>query len=467
MRLPLRVDVQLPIHEIAKVMDAAVEGEVSGSLRGVALDTRTLQKGDLFFALKAARDGHEFVQTAFEQGACAVVVEQDVKEKGQVLKVRDTLEALSKLAAWFRSRWNGRVVAISGSNGKTTTKEMTASVLGTSVSTLKSPGTWNNQLGVPLALLKLESQYKACVLEMGMNAHGELRNLSEIAKPDVAILTNIGPAHLEKFGSIDEVAKAKGELFESLSENGVAIVNEDDSRIQKLSLKIPAKKIRISMKNEQAEVYGKIKHKRSDGCFDIQVKYGDQSIGLSTSFMGQHNIYNLLCALGAALAFEIPSAKLQSGINSVKKVEMRLQVIHLNNEIQVINDCYNANPSSMSAALDVSKGLAHSRCLAVLSDMMELGEYAPRAHRDLGIKVARLSYDHLFVMGQYSNDYIQGAIQGGLSEAKITRSLNHEGLATELLRTVQPGDTILVKGSRGMKMEKVTEKLRQELGESI
>lgn len=463
MKLPLRVDVRLEFSKVVEAIGAKVSGLPSGTISGVALDTRALRKGDLFFALKATRDGHDFVGQAFEQGAAAAVVDREIHATGAILQVPDTLKALGDLAGFVRGRWKGIVVAISGSNGKTTTKEMAAAILAADRPTLKAPGTWNNQLGVPLTLLSLQPNHQAAVLEMGMNAYGELKELGRIAGQDVAILTNIGPAHLEKFGSVDGVAQAKGELFEVLRPDGVAVVNLDDRYVRKLADALSRKKITVSL-GEKADVAAKIHKDLGNGGYILQFQYGSSVVEIQTPFVGIHNIYNLLCAAGAALALGVPADCVQEGVSRTERLEMRLEVIELDRGVRIINDCYNANPASMLVALETAKNMGGLRQIAVIGDMRELGEFSPRAHRDIGIKIAHLKYAHLFGMGQFSGDLRQGAIQGGMPHSRITIGKTHADLAEAILKLVQPNDTILVKGSRAMTMEKVTERLSELLG---
>lgn len=457
--LPLRTDVTIPLPLAASDMGAKVSGALPSALTGVSLDTRTIQKGDLFFALKAERDAHDFVSQAFEKGAIAAVVSRDVAASGPLLRVEDTLKALGDLALGVRRRWAGPVIGISGSNGKTTTKEMTAALLSGSQSTLKTQGTWNNHLGVPLTLLGLLPKHQAVVLEMGINDFGEMAGLCRVAEPTIGILTSIGPVHLQRLGSVDGVARAKGELFDSLPQKGTAIVNIDDLKIRGLAEKLRCRKVTISL-NDHADLTAKVVRDLGNDGLELQVKYGSEVFTLRTPFIGIHNVYNLLCGMGAAYALGISPSTLEAGLARVDRPEMRLQVIELARQVRVINDCYNANPASTMVALDTAAQLAGGRVMAALGDMMELGDFAPRAHRDIGIKAALLKYDRLFVLGQFSGDLMQGAVQGGMSPDRIFVGDSHEHVAEAIARLLQPGDTLLVKGSRGARMEKVTESLQ-------
>ncbi|MFH1018028.1 MAG: UDP-N-acetylmuramoyl-tripeptide--D-alanyl-D-alanine ligase [Pseudomonadota bacterium] len=462
--LPLRVDVNLNPDEIVQAMKAKQEGKPSREPRGVALDTRAVQEGDLFFALQATRDGHDFTAEAFARGACAAVIHHDVDATGPFLRVRDTLEALGAVANLARRKWGKPVVAISGSNGKTTTKEMAAAVIGAHRNTLKTPGTWNNYLGVPLTLLLLRPEHALAVLELGVNNFGEMGTLCRLAEPTVGVLTNIGPVHLEKLGSLDGVAKAKGELYEHLPENGVAVINIDDPRLKSFEGSTRARKITISLRGT-ADVSAKVVRDLGSDGLVLSVRYGAEEAEIRTPFVGIHNVYNLMCAFGAALAMEVPVLKLQTGVQAVERPEMRLQMIPCPKGIRIVNDCYNANPGSMTVALEVVRDFAQGRYLAALGDMLELGDFSPRAHRDIGIKVAGFKYSRLFVMGRYAGDVVQGAVQGGMKHERIKTFKTHAEMAQAILEQLEPNDTLLVKGSRGMKMELLTEELQKGLAE--
>jgi UDP-N-acetylmuramoyl-tripeptide--D-alanyl-D-alanine ligase len=461
--LPLRVEVGMKLSEIVSALSARVAGKIMGEIAGVALDSRALQKGDLFFALRSTRDGHEFVNQAFQSGAAAAVVDREIEAPGPCLRVADTLKALGDLANHVRKGWNGKLVAISGSSGKTTTKEMIAAILSADRPTLKGPGNWNNLLGVPLTLFLLRPSHRAAVVEMGMNAYGELAELGRIAEHDIAVLTNIGPAHLEKFGSLEGVAKAKGELFQGLRPGGVAVVNLDDRQIRKLAEPLPQKKITVSL-GETGDVTAKVHKDLGAAGYLLRIRYGSETIEVETPLVGMHNVSNLLCAMGCALAAEVPADRIQAGVRRIEKVEMRLEILSPGRNVRVVNDCYNANPASMLVALETTKNLGGIRQIAVIGDMRELGEFSPRAHRDIGIKVASLKYAHLFAMGQFAGDLRQGAIQGGMPNSRITVGRTHEEIFEALAKTVAEGDTILVKGSRAMRMEEITARLVQLLG---
>lgn len=464
-KAPLRVETILSPNEVAKAMNGKWLGKIPTQFAGVALDTRAVQPGDLFFALNATRDGHEFVTQAFEKGAAACVVHQDVKTEKPLLRVADTQEALFQLALFARTHWGKTVVAVGGSNGKTTTKEVTAAILNAHQSTLKTPGTWNNHLGVPLTTLLLRPSHSLAVMELGINDFGEMTQLCKVAKPNVALLTNIGPEHLEKFGSIDGVAKAERELFEALPENGTVIVNADDPKIVQMVSAMKCRQVRVSLRAEGDVTASVIRDHGPEG-LTLQVHYGKEVVELKTPLLGVHNVYNLLCALGTAYALSVPKEKLQLGINQIERPEMRLQTFKLPRGICIVNDCYNANPASTMVALEVVQNMTTGRTIAILGDMLELGDYSARAHRDVGIRVAGHKYAYLIALGRFAGDLRQGAIQGGMKESQIKVFKTHQEAVDLLSELTQPGDTILVKGSRGMKLENISEPLMAKLKEA-
>jgi UDP-N-acetylmuramoyl-tripeptide--D-alanyl-D-alanine ligase len=456
MHQPLHVDFSMPLAKAAAVMKGQLTG--TGEMSGVALDTRALQKGDLFFALESLRDGHDFVKDAFQKGACAAVVHRQMTQDRPLIQVENTLKALWDFANSVRRSWGRKVVAIGGSNGKSTTKQMTGAVLNAYVPTHVTPGTWNNHLGVPLTLLLLSQKHHTAVLELGINDFGEMKALANIAEPDVGVLTNIGPEHLEKFKSVEGVKRAEGELFEALRPEGTAVVNLDDSNIKSLSETCRAKKITISLK-EKADLSARVLKDLGPQGLVLSVKYGEQNVEIRTPFLGTHNIYNLLCAFGAAYAIGAPASSLQAGVDAIQPMEMRLQIENLPRNVRMVVDCYNANPASTLVALEVTKGLARGRAMAVLGDMLELGDISARAHRDIGKKAAELGFDYVVCLGRFATDIVQGAVQGGMTKDSIRIASSHDDAAHAIIEKMTDGDTLLLKGSRGMKLEKVGEKI--------
>jgi UDP-N-acetylmuramoyl-tripeptide--D-alanyl-D-alanine ligase len=301
-------------------------------------------------------------------------------------------------------------------------------------------------------------------MEMGINDFGEMTELCKMVKPQVAILTNIGPVHLEKLGSLDGVAKAKGELFQALPKEGTAVLNLDDPKIAELGQKLKCKKVTLSLKSGTDVTASVVRDYGPEG-LQLNIHYGKDELDLRTPLVGVHNVYNLLCALGAAYALSIPKDKLQVGLNRFERPEMRLEVIKMPNNVSIVNDCYNANPASTMVALEVVRNMAPGRTIAVLGDMLELGDFSARAHRDVGIRVAGHKYAYLMAIGRFAGDVRQGAIQGGMKDRAIQVFQSHSEVVDALERVIAPNDMILVKGSRGMKMEQITEPLKNRLKE--
>ncbi len=456
MKLPLRVDTLLALSDVVTATGGTLRGEKSLRVTGVSLDSRAVQKGDLFFALHAARDGHEFVADAFSKGAAAAVVSRHV-DGANTIQVSDTTKALLALGRYARRTWGKNIISIGGANGKTTTKEMTAALIGARFNVLKTPSNWNNMLGLSLTLLLLKPEHEVAVVEMGINDFGEMTTLATTAEPNVGLLTSIGPAHLEKLGSLDGVARAEGELFAYLGEKGTAVVNIDDTRIDEVSKQAKGNRITVSRKSS-ADVMVRVLESLGKEGLLLDVNYGGKKLELRSPFVGEHNVSNLCCALGAALATGVPSEAIQKGLHSVERPEMRLELLDIEG-VHIINDCYNANPGSVLAALHVGRDMKVARRFAVLGDMLELGDYSPRAHRDIGIEAAHMRYDHLFAVGQFAGDLGQGALQGGMGLHQVTIGKSRSETAEAVATLARPGDLILIKGSRGMKMEEVTEKL--------
>lgn len=457
MNKELRVDRTLDVNEFVAVVGGKAGG-FSKPATGICLDTRVLKLGDLFFAIQSSRDGHEFVQAAVDKGAVACVVSRDLGLKNQIL-VKDTQQALWDYAGWIRNQWGKSVVALSGSNGKTSTKEMIAILLGDQ--TLKTPGTWNNFLGVPLTLFLLQHAHDYAVIEMGINHFGELTQLCKFTKPNVAALTNIGPAHLMEFKNLEGVAKAKGEIFAQLQSTDIAVLNMDDPYIEKMRPSIRAKTMTISQK-ESANIQLMDKIKKDKG-YDLTIRYGKTEIKTYLPLNGQHNVSNYLCALAVASALGISSDKIIKRTAKIQQVHMRMEETKLADNRTIINDCYNANLGSFRAALQTVNESNPKRLLVLMGDILEMGAQAVDVHKDLGRLMAESNLTHLFVMGEYAHDAKNGAMERGMSANQITVIENKSQAHEKILPYFNAGDILLVKGSRGMKLEEVIASLEQHL----
>jgi len=437
-----------------------VRGDSGMKVPRVATDSRDLAPSTLFFALRGARfDGHDFVEQALERGACGAVVSRVVAAPtGALLHVADTERALGDLARATRLRAGMKVFAIAGSNGKTTTKEMLAAICAQRWpgSVLKTPGNRNNLIGLPLTLLDWNGE-RVAVLEMGMNRAGEIARLTEIARPDFGAITQVSEEHLEGLGSLEGVAAAEGELFAGLPENAVAVVNGDDAWVRRQAQRFAGRKVFFG-----ADTAIRAEHVADLGfdgvAFDLRIEGLRRRVRLR--LLGRHNVANALCAAALAHAAGIEFDCIVAGLEAVQPAAMRMEVHRLKNGVVLINDAYNANPGSMLAALQALASLP-GRSLAVLGEMRELGVGRLDAHRRLGERAAHLGVDLLVVVGEVAAVVASGAHAVGMRPGSIVACRTHEEAARAVRDRWQPGDAVLVKGSRGAHLEKVAELLEE------
>jgi UDP-N-acetylmuramoyl-tripeptide--D-alanyl-D-alanine ligase len=434
----------------------------SPSITGVSTDSRTLQSGDLFVALRGPNyDGHNYLRQAVESGASACLSAEVVGGLPvPVIQVEDTLEALGALAASIRRGFKGPVAAVTGTSGKTSTKEMLSSILSQCCPGLKTAGNYNNLIGLPLTLAGLEPEHRWMVLEMGMNQPGEIRRLTHIARPNVALITNAGAGHLEELGNVSAVAQAKGEIFEGLVRGGTAVLNADDPELMDLPLPQGVRRITYGIERSADVMASNIRLGRQ---VDFALHLRQEVVETHVPLPGRHQVYNALAAAAVARVMRVKPARIALGLQQVKMAAGRLEVRELDSGITVLDDSYNANPQSMSAALDALKHWpASGRRIAVLADMLELGDAAPHCHVELGACAAQVA-DIVLVYGQWSAEVAQGAHSKGLDKAQIVRMQDHTEICAWLQRHIEPEDCLLVKGSRGMRMEKVVDFLLHKL----
>lgn len=440
---------------------------------GVSLDSRTLRMGDIFIALRGDRfDGHDFVSTAQAHGAVAIIVERHWAASNRAmlasinvpaLVVEDTVKALGELARVYRRKFSIPVLLVAGSNGKTTTKDLIASVLRSHYRVLATEENFNNHIGVPKTLFQLQSRHDYAVLEAGTNHPGELAYLCSIAEPTHGLLTNIGNEHLEFFGSLEGVANAEGELFAYLRRhNGTAFVNADDSFVRKLAKGV-RKTIRYGFAGRQVAVRGRKLRLQESGCAEFSVVHGKKKeFVVRVGIPGAHNAYNALAAVTVGLTFRVPVTKVQQAIASAPAPSKRME-IHRIADLIVINDTYNANPDSVRAALQtLAEMKIAGRRIAVLADMLELGEAAETHHRKIGEALNQYSVDIVFTYGtaaRFFGETARVSLKQHFSEKKE--------LLKALTDTIKPGDGILVKGSRGMKMEEVVTHILEQFSHSM
>lgn len=449
---------------IKEILDCTGARLISGSpkreISGVSLDSRSIRENELFVALKGSRfDGHAFIEQARSQGAGAILFSDkaalipSLKSSNSlpILRVKDTVLALGALAHRYRMRFKIPVVAVTGSNGKTTTKEMLSCILGRRFNVLRNLGTENNHIGVPLTLLNLSQEHSCAVIEIGANHPGEIDRLSWMIQPSVGVITNIGPAHLKFFKSLKGVFAAKLELMRNLSKGAKLVINQDDQFLSQLNNK-KFKTITFGL-NRRSEFSAQI-IRQVEGKTQILVNKKYQ-ITLSTS--GRHNVYNALASIATARSFGISYREIKDALASFKAPPMRMQILDLN-DIKIINDCYNSNPGSLRWALQFLRDYStQGKKIVVCGDMLELGRRAEKLHSDIGKRIARGKLDFLITVGSLSKNIASGAYSAGMSK-RLIRTYHDTAEAAKFLRKITgSGDIVLIKGSRAMQMENVIE----------
>jgi UDP-N-acetylmuramoyl-tripeptide--D-alanyl-D-alanine ligase len=418
---------------------------------GWSVDTRTQNPGDLYFALRGPNhDGHSFVASATARGAAGVVVERTTGAPNELV-VNDTLVALQELAAWARAKWGGTVVGVTGSAGKTTTKDAIAHLLAVELPVGKTAGNLNNHVGVPLSILSLPDGCRAAVLEMGMNHAGEVRALAAIAKPDVGVVTNVGYAHAEYFDSIEGVAAAKRELIEALPPAGVAVLNADNPRVLKFRDAHPGRSVTFGF-SERAEVRAETAEYGADGaCFRAV------GVDFETELPGRHAVMNLLAAIAVARVFGIAPERLREPVRTFAAGKMRGQRSQ-HNGVVVWNDCYNSNPEAAQSMIDVLRQTPAATRIAVLGEMLELGRAAEELHRQVGRYAAEHGADWLIGIGGHAHSMVEAAVAAGLPRGRAHFFEDPAEAGEFARRTAQPGDAVLFKGSRGVRVERAMER---------
>jgi UDP-N-acetylmuramoyl-tripeptide--D-alanyl-D-alanine ligase len=435
--------------------------------RSISTDSRTVGAGDLFLALAGERfDGHGFIEGAVRKGAAGVVVSRipEPLPPVTVILVKDTLQALGDLAAFRRNLLSHlKVLAITGSSGKTSVKEMTAAILAQRYRILKTQGNFNNLVGLPLSLLPVGYGHDAAVLEMGMNQPGEIARLTEIADPDLGCITNIQAAHLAGLGSIEGVARAKGELYAGLKSWGSLVVNRDDRRVWKLARRCQQNKIVFGT---HPEAFIRATHilNRGEQGMAFTLHIGKERTRVQLKVFGRHNVMNGLAAASLAYGVGLRLPEIAAGLAGFQSCGQRFQVQEIGG-LKVVNDTYNANPGSVLAALEALQGLSRDRRTVVaMGDMLELGRQSMAAHRFVGEAVARLGFDYLFTVGEYGPELLAAARKAGMPADRLQQFEDKKELAATLQQLrrqgrLLPGDWLLIKGSRGMRMEKIIAEL--------
>jgi UDP-N-acetylmuramoyl-tripeptide--D-alanyl-D-alanine ligase len=446
-------------------------------IRRFVIDSRDVEPGDVFVAFRGEKtDGHFYVIDAFGRGAVAAIVEQEVPIEALwfdlrhnvtqraikqwtlpvIFRVDNSLIALQELAKWWRLRQKDlHVIGITGSVGKSSTKELIATVLERDYVVLKSEGNLNNEIGLPLTLLQLEPKHQRAVVEMGMYARGEILRLAELAQPIVGVVTNVGPVHLERLGTIEAIAEAKAELVQALPPAGIAILNYDDARVLAMREKTPARVLTYGL-DPQADLWAdEIASEGLEG-IHFTLHYNGEEFHVQVPLLGRHSVHTSLRAAAVGLAEGMPWDRILEGLQD-RRAQLRLVAVPGPNGSTILDDSYNASPASMIAALNLLAEL-NGRKIAVLGDMLELGEYEDEGHRMVGLRAIDAA-DVLVTVGELGRSMAQEALNNGMEADRVRTCATNAQATAYLNALVQPGDMVLIKGSRGLHMEEIVNAL--------
>jgi len=456
--MEIQILAELSGTELALKMNGSiVQGSPSQTFNSYSIDSRTSSQGSLFFALMAERNGHLFIPDAIKRGADGAVISQDIPPVDKttvLLHVEDTTLALQILAQKLLMDSDCQVVGITGSIGKTTTKEFTSQLLSEKYTVLKSKGNFNNHLGLPLTLLNLTREHEIAVLEMGMSHTSEIQTLTQIAPPDVAVILNIKPVHLEYFESIEGIAAAKKEILQGAQPEGTAVLNADDFRVLEIAKDWKGKKILFGL-SDQCDIRAlEIKKMGLEGMV-FQLGYGSDSAEVKLPFLTNSYLENFLAAAGVAYAYSVPLQNILDRLANLEPFTQRGVHHRLKEDIHLIDDSYNSNPAALETAL---KSLSASTCkrkVAILGDMLELGKQEDKFHFQAGRTVVQYNWDLLITVGPLSRHTAEGALLEGLKKENIFSFNNSTEAAVNIKELIQKGDLILVKGSRGIRMENI------------
>ena len=439
----------LTFKEAASAVGSSTK--LGGSFNEVCTDTRKITNGCLFIAIKGENfDGHDFAAKAIENGAQAVIVEKDCGLEERQIVVESTRQALLDLAGYYRSLFNIPVIGVTGSVGKTTTKEMIHAVMSSKYNTLKNEGNLNNEIGVPLTLFRLEKTHEAAIIEMGMSDFGEIARITKAVKPDVAVISNIGVSHIENLGSREGILRAKLEILEGMKGEAPVILNADDDML--ITVRPGSHPvIYYGIENEKSN-FKAIEITSGEAETELSVSFSGGSAAVSLPYPGRHNVYNSLAAVAAGTLFGIDVCDALEALKNYVPAGMR-QRINKKNGITFIEDCYNASPDSQAAALAVLGGMNAERKIAVIGDMLELGSVSREAHYGVGTKAAENKIDAVFTYGERALETARGAKDGGIADVRTFS--DKQELSAMLADYLEQGDAVLFKASRGMKLEDV------------
>ncbi|MBQ4403016.1 MAG: UDP-N-acetylmuramoyl-tripeptide--D-alanyl-D-alanine ligase [Selenomonadaceae bacterium] len=448
---------KLSLAEIVSVTGAETNSNAEIFFEDVSTDSRKIKSGELFVALKGENcNGESFAKDALKKGATAVLVSKTAKRipDGVVLKVDDTLIAYRQIAGAWRNRFDIPVVAVTGSNGKTTTKDLTAAALNGLGNVQKTSGNFNNEVGVPMTLLELREKHNAAVVEIGMRGLGQIESLVQVVKPTIGIVTNVSNAHIELLGSIENIAKAKGELVAAIKTGGTIILNADNPHTAAMKNLAGAgvNVVTYGMENS-ADVTAKDILIGSVAT-EFTLTYRGEDFDFEIPMLGRHNVSNALAAIAAGLTVGLSVEEIQRGVSTLTTTKMRFEVIRRDG-LTIVNDAYNASPASMRVAIKTTSEIYSGRLIAVLGDMLELGEISEAVHKEIGAELVENKFDVLITLGELGKFIAAGAREAGLENVYTFDT--HEDAAKKILELVRDGDTILFKASHVMHMEKIIE----------
>jgi len=459
----------MPVFTIEDIVrgtrGALLGGDLGIAVTGISIDSRSLGVGEVFFAVRGERlDGHAFLRDAVGRGAACLVIHSvpdDLPPGVPVVLVDETTKALGRLGAWHRQRFTIPVAAVTGSNGKTTTKEMAAAVLASLGPVLKPESSFNNQWGLPLTLVKLSAEHRAAALELGTNRPGEIAALAEIARPTIAAVTTVSSAHTEFLGSLDDVQREKSALVRAIPADGAVVLNADDPRVLAMAALSVARVWTFSARDAaDIRAAGEISETHDGVGFALETSEGRRTVRLR--FAGRHNVTNALAAAGVGAALGLPLERIAQGLEAARPAKGRC-VWRRCGALRILDDTYNANPVSVRAALDtLSASAGASRRVVVLGDMLELGPVTEAEHRQMGRAVAASGAAEFVGLGRASRLAVEAARGAGLAESHHAETF--EDTVAHLLKRLAPGDAVLVKGSRGMRMERVVDALLARFG---
>jgi UDP-N-acetylmuramoyl-tripeptide--D-alanyl-D-alanine ligase len=444
-------------------------GDLQLKYAGISIDSRRIASQELFVAIRGERhDAHRFVESVIKSGVKGILIQKgyahgfpiaDWSSSGiACIEVNDTTHALGRIGAFHRRRSDIAMVTITGSNGKTTTRAMTTAVVSQRLHTHATQGNFNNEIGLPLTLLGLHPRHEAAVVEIGMNHPGEITRLADICSPDVGVITNVAPAHLEGLGNIDAIKEAKGELLAKINSQGAAILNADDPKVMELAVRVSQRLILFGSQSDATVRSLNIKETDKGIYFELALPGGQTSIHLPTP--GRFMVANALAAAAVGHFLGLTENKIKQGLESFTPVQGRLNILKIDPSLTIIDDTYNANPGSMAAAIQTWHSLKKQhRGMLILGDMLELGQQSEHLHYQLGALAAQSGPYRLYVTGNFAEAVAQGAQAGGMHAETIFIG-NHKDIIGDLVRQVRPQDHLLIKGSRGMAMEQIIDGLK-------